>query len=78
MFSPKVILFVISLTEIIYVISFTEVPNVIFSWPATSFSFPRKDYVLTAILSPASPITATGRTYALTEIDVAEAKIFLK
>ena len=52
------------------------------SGPATSFSFLKKDDVLTvphpAILSRVSPITATGRTYALTEIDMVEATMCLK
>ena len=50
--------------------------------PAASFSFPRKGDVLTvphaAILSTVSPITVTGRTYALTEIEMAEATMCLK
>ena len=52
------------------------------SGPATSFSFPRKDDVLTvphgAILSAVSPVTATGRTYTLTETEMAEATMCLQ
>ena len=47
------------------------------SGPATSFSYPRKDDVLIlphhAILSTVSPVTATGRTYTLTRLEMAEA-----
>ena len=52
------------------------------SGPATSFSFPEKDDALTvphpAILSRVSPNTATGRTYALTEIEMVEVTMCLK
>ena len=51
------------------------------SGPAT-FSFPRKYDVLTvpqaAILLTVSPITAAGRTYALTKTEMAEATMCLK
>ena len=52
------------------------------SEPATSFSFPRKYNFLTvphpAILSRVPPITATNRTFALTQIEISEVTICLK
>ena len=52
------------------------------SGPATSLSYPRKDDVLIlprhAILSTVSPVTVTGRTYTLSNIEIAETTMCLK